>query len=69
MDTPAHKADWTEDSSGVVEHLSLRNAPSTKEGKVDELKAADNAILRAQGHEAALPREFGMLPALGLAFR
>lgn len=44
--------------------------PSTADGDVESVHdgdALDNAILRAQGHEASLPRVFSILSSLGLA--
>jgi hypothetical protein len=37
-------------------------------GVLDDYDALDDEILRAQGHEAILKRDFTLLSSLGLAF-
>ena len=49
--------------TGVSSPVHEESAPSYEE--VD----LDSAVLRAQGHEAALKRSFSPLAALGLGFR
>ena len=41
---------------------------SIRPGILDEKGDDDDAILRANGHEAAMPRQFSWLSALGLGF-
>lgn len=47
---------------------SQAGALSIVEGAVDDQDAFDDAILRAQGHDAAMPRSFSIMSALGLGF-
>jgi choline transport protein len=41
---------------------------SIREGSIDDVTALDNAILKAQGHDAAMSRPSSMPSALGLGF-
>lgn len=45
---------------------NLENIVSIRNGSVID---SDDALLRAQGHEAAMPRSFSAMASLGLAFR
>lgn len=47
---------------------SNEGAVSVTEGSVHEHHILDDAILSAQGHEAAMPRTFSIMSALGLGF-
>ena len=58
-----HDGDLTK-VPGVVDHQDS----SIKEGMVNDQAALDDAILRAQGHDAAMPRSFSIMSALGLGF-
>ena len=54
-------------TAGIVVDDDAR-AMSFAEGTVDDKNALDDAILRAQGHDAAMPRSFSIMSALGLGF-
>lgn len=45
-------------------------APSVEAGACEDILKGDDddAVLRANGHEAAMPRQFTWVSALGLAF-
>lgn len=51
--------DHPADSATNVEAGSIVSLPTSK---------LDDAVLRAQGHEAAMPRSFSVMSALGLGF-
>ena len=59
----------TESKSLEIDSAELTGITSIKDGSHHGLDTVDDVILRAQGHEAAMPRNFSMLSALGLAFR
>lgn len=61
--------DKTDTKPLEVDSAELIGIISVKDGSHDGLDTTDDAVLRAQGHEAAMPRNFSMLSALGLAFR
>lgn len=47
---------------------ALRHIESVQDGQVEEASNVDDAILRAQGHDAAMERQFSWIAALGMAF-
>ena len=49
--------------------LESNSIQSIKDGEIRDVEELDNAILRAQGHEAAMPRSFSWIAGLGLGFR
>lgn len=58
------------------EDVSLNHAQTRETFQVSDLKllemntkGIDDAVLRAQGHEAAMPRSFSWLGSVGLGFR
>lgn len=55
--------------SKAATSATMQRVESMLEGSVDDINAIDEAVLNAQGHQAAMPRQFSMVSALGLAFR
>lgn len=64
MHPQTHSAPEKEREDTTMEPC-LEPVLSVIEGKVDEI---DDAVLHAQGHEAAMERQFNWISALGLAF-
>ncbi|KAH8693796.1 amino acid/polyamine transporter I [Talaromyces proteolyticus] len=68
------EAEWFENTKEIVDHLPDRISADNEEARTSVLEAEkdyqsiDDAILRAQGHEATLKRSFSLLSSLGLAF-
>ncbi|KAH8702251.1 amino acid/polyamine transporter I [Talaromyces proteolyticus] len=48
--------------------ISDQKSESDVQGKVTEYNTLDEAVLRAQGHEAVLKRSFSLLSSIGFAF-
>ena len=80
--TDHHSGDWTSDYSETIDAMGSQDSIdksadtsavqpviSVKEGHLDDVNAIDEAILAAQGHKQAMPRNFSMISALGLGFR
>lgn len=55
------------DDNGRTRHADCSNN-DIQSGMSRNLTTLDDAILRAQGHEAVLKRSFSLLSSLGLAF-
>lgn len=50
-------------------HDALHHIQSVQEGQIEESSNLDDdVILRAQGHDAAMDRQFSWIAALGMAF-
>lgn len=52
----------------VINDEDLHQIPSVEEGHTEDLSKLDDAVLRAQGHDAAMDRQFSWIAALGMAF-
>lgn len=68
---PAMRSNKTEkaaDSKPVPTDSNLEAIISVQTGTIDSLPSADDAVLRANGHSAAMIRQFSWLSALGLGF-
>ncbi|EXJ78191.1 hypothetical protein A1O3_09352 [Capronia epimyces CBS 606.96] len=52
----------------IKPHAASDKPHSIAEGGLDDMANVDDAVLKANGHEAAMPRQFNWISALGLGF-
>lgn len=51
-----------------VVHEEFHQIQRVQEGRIEDPSDLDDAILRAQGHDAAVERQLNWMVALGMAF-